>query len=381
MMLPEALITKYLARFDELIKEGEDLLTRIRTEKQFSGNSWMTGEPQYRTVHLFSENQRKHKWGNNIINLLERLLPLNDPNRKFIEQLNEGIPNNPGVFKKVLGTLQAIREDIEKGFIEDIRLSILNAKAPKKSTNQNNTRNRRKRFENASISALCKEIWTPGLINAFISHKDEYKVHASQLKDELAKYGISGFVAHKDIIPSRAWPEKIEHALLTMDAFLALLTDDYHNSYWTDHEVGAAFGRSIPIIPVRLGKIEPYGLFGKYQAMQGDWKEIPSLAGEIYGVLMNYISISNHLKKYALNALRESTSYMDTNFIVANMVGRFNSLTRKEFSHIQESFRSNDQIYSCTFACNNLPDILTKITGYQVININGEIRKKYDKIR
>ena len=59
-----------------------------------------------------------------------------------------------------------------------------------------------------------------------------------------------------------------------MDAFVALMTKQFHESDWTDQEVGFAFGRGVPLICVRLGR-GPYGFIGKFQALSCEWSEVP----------------------------------------------------------------------------------------------------------
>ncbi|MCH8204630.1 MAG: toll/interleukin-1 receptor domain-containing protein, partial [Candidatus Hydrogenedentes bacterium] len=111
-------------------------------------------------------------------------------------------------------------------------------------------------------------IWGDGHVRVFLSHKATCKENASKLKQALARYGISCFVAHEDIEPTEEWQREIERALFSMDALVALLTEDYHNSNWTDQEVGVAIGRNVLLIAVRLGS-DPYGLMGKGQGLGG----------------------------------------------------------------------------------------------------------------
>jgi hypothetical protein len=75
-----------------------------------------------------------------------------------------------------------------------------------------------------------------------------------------------------DIHPTKLWQDEIEGALASMDGFVALLTDKFHESDWTDQEVGFAFARGVPIVPVRLG-CDPYGFIGKFQALTSSWSK------------------------------------------------------------------------------------------------------------
>ena len=97
-------------------------------------------------------------------------------------------------------------------------------------------------------------IWGKNGYRVFLTHKAEVRKETAALKDKLKLYGISCFVAHEDIHPTKEWQNEIENALSSMDALIALMTEGYHDSDWTDQEIGFAFGRGVPIISVRLGK-------------------------------------------------------------------------------------------------------------------------------
>lgn len=112
----------------------------------------------------------------------------------------------------------------------------------------------------------------------FISHKDNCKKDAENLKMEFTKYGISCFVAHVDIEPTQAWANEIRNALFSCDACLALMSDGFHESNWTDQEVGCCLGRNLPVLAIiwphqdekgipHSGKA-PYGLLGISQGLR-----------------------------------------------------------------------------------------------------------------
>lgn len=117
-------------------------------------------------------------------------------------------------------------------------------------------------------------IWGDSGFRVFLSHKAEVGRQAADLKERLGVFGITAFVAHADIRPTRAWQAEIENALHSMDAFVALMTDGFHDSDWTDQEVGFALARGVPVIAVRLG-LDPYGFLGKFQALLADWNSAP----------------------------------------------------------------------------------------------------------
>jgi hypothetical protein len=127
--------------------------------------------------------------------------------------------------------------------------------------------------------------WKIGHFKLFLSHLSTFKKNTGMLKLELEKYGISGFVAHEDIEPTKEWQEEIEKGLFSMDAMCALLMPGFKDSNWTDQEIGIAIGRGVLVIPVRK-ELDPYGFIGKYQGFQGFGKKIHEDAEGIFEILI-----------------------------------------------------------------------------------------------
>ena len=105
----------------------------------------------------------------------------------------------------------------------------------------------------------------------FVSHKAAHRGRVAELAKTLNTRNISTFVAHHDIQPAREWRNEILNALNTMTHFVALLTDDFHGSSWTDQEVGYSFGRDTPKRFVKLSNVDPGGLANAEQALEADW--------------------------------------------------------------------------------------------------------------
>lgn len=111
-----------------------------------------------------------------------------------------------------------------------------------------------------------------------MSHSSSQAKLVSEIKKHLADYGIDGFVAHEDIEPSRLWQRSILDALRTCHAMALFLTADFHDSFWTDQEVGYALARDdseplpgfrrdrVVIVPLRFA-LNPYGFVAGYQAI------------------------------------------------------------------------------------------------------------------
>ena len=142
----------------------------------------------------------------------------------------------------------------------------------------------------------------------FISHVSTNKQEADGLKYFLEHYGIVGFVAHRDIEPTEEWQTLIETALSSMDALVALLTPGFHDSSWTNQEVGFAIGRNRLVIPIQFG-LDPHGLIGKYQGLQGLNKKSFQLAKDIFAILAVNPLTAIQMGRGAAEQLSNAESY------------------------------------------------------------------------
>jgi hypothetical protein len=122
------------------------------------------------------------------------------------------------------------------------------------------------------------------MFRLFISHIAKHKDRATRLKDCLFAYAISGFVAHEDIHPTLEWQKEIERALFTMDAFLAIHTPGFKDSFWTQQEIGFAVGRGVKIISFKMGE-DPTGFISKQQALARQRRTAEEIAKEVDALL------------------------------------------------------------------------------------------------
>ena len=136
-------------------------------------------------------------------------------------------------------------------------------------------------FEVPASSNVEPAFWRTGMLRIFISHLSAHKKWAADLQEALLQYGISGFVAHNDIEPTTEWQNQIEIALSTCDGLVALLHEKFHESRWTDQEIGFAMGRGIPVYSVRFDQA-PYGFIGRFQAFNGNLIQPSKLATQLF---------------------------------------------------------------------------------------------------
>lgn len=163
-----------------------------------------------------------------------------------------------------------------------------------------------KLINKSSDSEITPSFWREGYFSLFISHLASDKIRAHELKNKLESYSISGFVAHSDIEPTKEWQDEIELALRTCDALTALMIPGFHESKWTDQEIGLALGRDLLILPVRMGQ-DPYGFIGKLQAI--NFTDIDKLALDIFESLLKNKKTSKKISLGILHKFENSSSF------------------------------------------------------------------------
>jgi hypothetical protein len=203
----------------------------------------------------------------------------------------------------------------------------------------------------SSIPIKVKEseatFWKPGHFKLFVSHLASFKKTIGILKAELEKYGISSFVAHEDIEPTKQWQDEIEKGLFSMDAFCAVLMDGFKESNWTDQEVGVAVGRNVLIIPIRRG-LDPYGFIGKYQGFQAIGKNVGQVAEGIFEI----ISSNEKTKSKYLNTLVELILLSNTaNQGIERLkaLKKIKDLPKDKVEYLQDKITDNENLKQTRF--------------------------------
>lgn len=152
--------------------------------------------------------------------------------------------------------------------------------------------------------------WQPGHLRLFLTHLSTFKGKTTALQKSLRVYGISSFVAHVDIRPTKKWEQEIENALFSMDALAAILMPGFKASDWTDQEVGVAVGRGVPVIPIMKG-LTPYGFIAKYQGFDAEGKSIGEVSRALFEILIGNDQTSNRMWTAFVDTLVLSRSPTD----------------------------------------------------------------------
>ena len=210
-------------------------------------------------------------------------------------------------------------------------------------------------YYQASISFLQKPqsmpqrtgLWKENCLRVFLSHRDKHKSIAHELANALEPFGMSVFVAHDAIKPMKEWEKEILNGLNTMEVMIVLLTDDFHESEWTNQEIGFALGKGIPIICVKIGTIDPKGFIGSKQALKASYEKITVAAPNIHKSLVREIGQEGRLKSIFIESFILSENYIDAIAQLKYLTQTTDSLTEKEFARIVEGYEQNDQLYGC----------------------------------
>lgn len=201
-------------------------------------------------------------------------------------------------------------------------------------------------------------IWESGMLRLFISHVATHKAAVGALKAHLRVIGVSGFVAHQDISPSLEWQAEIELALRTTQAALALLTPDFHESKWTDQEMGAAFARGVLLIPVDLG-VTPYGFMGKFQAFKGALDQPDALADAIVAILTKRPATAAAMREGLVAALQIANTYKTARKVASLLAATPRDFSEAQITRIRAAVADNNQVSDAT----GVPRMLEAITG------------------
>lgn len=221
-------------------------------------------------------------------------------------------------------------------------------------------------------------MWTEGCLRLFLSHTSDNNSVCQTLQEELQKFGVCTFVAHLSIEPNSDWEEVILASLRTCDACCALLTPNFHESAWTEQEVGIAFGRGIPVISVRAGR-DPYGFMGRLQAVLTDKSEGKdwslALSKKIFDVLRRDKRTYETLRHSVVHKFNHSGSFQET-LDNLKLLAQFDEFTEQERESMVRAYKENRQIYHR----NGIKDLLPPLVAPLTLPENESEQPKDDEV-
>ena len=192
-------------------------------------------------------------------------------------------------------------------------------------------------------SAAYSDLWLSDHLRAFLSHVSGERAFVEDTNQELRGIGIHGFVAHTSIEPDEEWQGQIERALMSCDAFVALLHPGFASSYWTHQEVGWALGRGVPVQMIRLGE-DPVGFPARTQARTPSVNTAWGVASAIAVGLAKNPALGEKVINNLTSALRTAASYVDGRN-AAERLEEMGRLSDPVLDAIADAYLSNDQLY------------------------------------
>jgi hypothetical protein len=182
-------------------------------------------------------------------------------------------------------------------------------------------------------------------LKAFLSHSSKDKKLASDLKDVFESFGIYVFVAHKDIKPATEWPRQILQELEACDVFLALLTNNFLKSDWTDQESGIALYLKKVVLPIKV-TVMPYGFMASKQAHPLNAGNLRESCTEMGKAIDGEIRLRKRFRYNLIQAFVGSQDF-SSSIATAIMINELEGFTVKQVNDITKAAYENDQIYNC----------------------------------
>jgi TIR domain len=273
------------------------------------------------------------------------------------------IKDQERLVKRLTDDLRTIVSGFSNEFISGVSFELIDESDPEYQ---------RSRPINASVDSNYEvlQFWHKNFVRLFISHRDNHKKEAHELRDALEQYGISSFVAHDTIEPMSTWQVEIVKALQTMEVMLCFVTDDFDSSVWTNQEVGFALGRRTPIVSLKLQSKSPPGFIASEQALRGSIAEVSKSAAKVAELIAKKVGHGERIESAILEAFSQSRSFAETEITFDRMVSFVTKLTNAEADSVVKSYNDNTQINSAFYLSksNRITNYLARATGksYQI---------------
>jgi len=160
-----------------------------------------------------------------------------------------------------------------------------------------------------------------------------------------------------------------------MEIMLAFITDDFHQSVWTNQEIGYALGRNIPVISLKLEKDAPQGFISDTQALKGNLDNIEASVPSIYKLLAVKLGNQNRLQVGLIDAFVNSPDWSETTKRFNRLEAHVTKLNEAELEKILSGFEVNDQLHNAVYLTNKsrLLNFLTKTTGKEFESSGNKI--------
>lgn len=195
-------------------------------------------------------------------------------------------------------------------------------------------------------------------LKVFISHSHKDNKIASAIKNAFNYYGINAFLAKEDIQVGQKWPNEILYNLKKCTIFVAIISENFKQSFWTNQEVGFAFCQEKIIVPISIDDSLPYGLIYDCQSLTSfkckeqmkhsypneeiiDCKES---VFEIIEIIASKIEFKNDIKRILIDKLCKLRSYDDAEKYF-ELLNKLQPFSKGQINDIIDKSMRNNQIH------------------------------------
>ena len=213
-------------------------------------------------------------------------------------------------------------------------------------------------------------------IEVFISHAQADKTIAREIGNALEQVdGITVFVAHDDLDTGGNWKLDLVRKIGQCDAFIVLITENFHGAEWTEQEVGIAQAFRKPMYPIRFDDTKIYGYAGEYQGQKIhkpiDEVEIKILADLIFSLSEQGQKITNG----NIESLGSADNFYDANDRAVVLFSSTSKFTDAQINKLAYYFVNNRQVYEAWRAEKLCLELFQKNRN----KIQKELRDEVDK--
>lgn len=206
-------------------------------------------------------------------------------------------------------------------------------------------------------------------IDVFLSYHTKQKDMAKTIKEKLELIGFQVFMAPDDIQGGSKFLSVMYDKIKNCQAFLALVSKDYPNSEYSDHEVGIALGFEKPVLPICIDEQIPYGFLREYHCVCSAGMSIEQKIQEIADTVMTLTDTGKEYMDLLIHNLENAGSFVDANHW-SKKLSKYSVFTSEHIARIANARLHNSQIYNSFMAC----PIIDEMLKNQKASLTAEVR-------
>jgi len=194
-------------------------------------------------------------------------------------------------------------------------------------------------------------------IDIFLSYHRNNRDVAKTIKEKLEQRGMQVFMAPDDITGGSKFLSVMYKKIESCHAFIALISNDYPTSEYSDHEIGIALGFDKAVLPICIDEKTPYGFLREYHCVCSSDVDIEQKIQEIADTIMILTDTGKEYMDLLIHNLENTGSFVNANHW-SKKLAKYSVFTSDQIVRIANARVSNDQIYNSFMACPVIDEIL-----------------------